>query len=231
MHLMNRLVVGVAFATALAAGAAAPLGGAQAATLINGSFEEGIDPGSFTTIYSPDSSSITGWKVVSGNIDYIGSYWNAADGSRSLDMNGFDPGSISQTITGLTSGQQYKVSFDLAGNPDAGPTTKTLDAITASAGTNSFSFSTIGKSKSNMGWVTESFYFTATGPNELLTFASTVTSGGTPENPAAFGPALDNVSVTATPLPAAFPLFAAGLGAMGLLGWRRKRKASGIVAA
>ena len=31
---------------------------------------------------------------------------------------------------------------------------------------------------------------------------------------------------TATPLPAALPLFAAGLGAMGLLGWRRKRKGS-----
>ena len=28
-----------------------------------------------------------------------------------------------------------------------------------------------------------------------------------------------------TPLPAALPLFATGLGAMGLLGWRRKRKA------
>ena len=28
----------------------------------------------------------------------------------------------------------------------------------------------------------------------------------------------------ATPLPAAFPLFASGLGALGLLGWRRKRK-------
>jgi hypothetical protein len=27
-----------------------------------------------------------------------------------------------------------------------------------------------------------------------------------------------------TPLPAALPLFAAGLGAMGLFGWRRKRK-------
>jgi hypothetical protein len=29
---------------------------------------------------------------------------------------------------------------------------------------------------------------------------------------------------TATPLPAALPLFATGLGALGLLGWRRKRK-------
>ena len=31
--------------------------------------------------------------------------------------------------------------------------------------------------------------------------------------------------VSATPLPAALPLFATGLGAMGFLGWRRKRKA------
>jgi hypothetical protein len=30
---------------------------------------------------------------------------------------------------------------------------------------------------------------------------------------------------SATPLPAALPLFATGLGALGLLGWRRKRKA------
>lgn len=38
----------------------------------------------------------------------------------------------------------------------------------------------------------------------------------------------DNISVTLdqTPLPAALPLFASGLGALGLLGWRRKRKAS-----
>jgi hypothetical protein len=39
-----------------------------------------------------------------------------------------------------------------------------------------------------------------------------------------FGPA--PVLVAATPLPAALPLFATGLGALGLLGWRRKRKAA-----
>jgi hypothetical protein len=32
----------------------------------------------------------------------------------------------------------------------------------------------------------------------------------------------------ATPLPAALPLFAGGLGALGLLGWRRKRKAAAL---
>jgi hypothetical protein len=37
--------------------------------------------------------------------------------------------------------------------------------------------------------------------------------------------------VSTTPLPAALPLFATGLGAMGLLGWRRKRKNAAAIAA
>jgi len=35
-------------------------------------------------------------------------------------------------------------------------------------------------------------------------------------------------TIAPTPLPAALPLFATGLGAIGLLGWRRKRKAQAI---
>jgi len=36
------------------------------------------------------------------------------------------------------------------------------------------------------------------------------------------------VGATATPLPATLPLFATGLGALGLLGWRRKRSARAL---
>ena len=39
------------------------------------------------------------------------------------------------------------------------------------------------------------------------------------------------LEIGTTPLPAALPLFATGLGALGLLGWRRKRKAAAIAAA
>jgi hypothetical protein len=38
-------------------------------------------------------------------------------------------------------------------------------------------------------------------------------------------------NLATTPLPAAFPLFASGLGALGLLGWRRKRKGAAAIAA
>src|ERR1019366_3855344 len=37
-------------------------------------------------------------------------------------------------------------------------------------------------------------------------------------------------STSATPLPAALPLFATGIGALGLLGWRRKRKNAALAA-
>jgi hypothetical protein len=36
--------------------------------------------------------------------------------------------------------------------------------------------------------------------------------------------------IASTPLPAALPLFATGLGALGLLGWLRKRKSRAAVA-
>jgi hypothetical protein len=41
-----------------------------------------------------------------------------------------------------------------------------------------------------------------------------------------------NVATTPaiTPLAAALPLFATGLGALGLLGWRRKKKAAALAA-
>ena len=34
--------------------------------------------------------------------------------------------------------------------------------------------------------------------------------------------------LSSTPLPAALPLFATNLGGLGLLGWRRKRKAAAV---
>jgi hypothetical protein len=40
-----------------------------------------------------------------------------------------------------------------------------------------------------------------------------------------------NAEIATTPLPAALPLFGAGLGMMGLLGWRRKRKNEAACAA
>jgi hypothetical protein len=73
-------------------------------------------------------------------------------------------------------------------------------------------------------------------PNGInILFAGVPTSGGSLSFTG-----FDSVNLTAnstssgdpttTPLPAALPLFASGLSALGLLGWRRKRKAAAIAA-
>ena len=41
---------------------------------------------------------------------------------------------------------------------------------------------------------------------------------------------ITGVDLSTTPLPASLPLLASGLGALGLLGWRRKRKAAALTA-
>jgi len=64
-----------------------------------------------------------------------------------------------------------------------------------------------------------SFGATATGANTVLAFNFRDDPGFL---------FLDDVAANQTPLPAALPLFATGLGALGLLGWRRKRKARAV---
>ena len=68
----------------------------------------------------------------------------------------------------------------------------------------------------------------------LLIKAASSVSGGANCLDCGIAAGLENMTgtiVAATPLPAALPLFATGLGAMGLFGWRRKRKNTAAIAA
>ncbi len=96
-----------------------------AATITNGSFELGPDPGSSFVILYPGDASIQNWLVVGANsIDYIGngaSQCEASDGERSIDLSGSPgPGAIEQTF-GTVADTTYKISFDIAGNPGNDP--------------------------------------------------------------------------------------------------------------
>jgi choice-of-anchor C domain-containing protein len=205
---------------------------ANAISFTNGSFENGVDPGSTFVTLLGGSTAIDNWVVGGASIDYIGGYWQPEDGSRSLDLNGWGTGSISQTITGLTVGTSYQVSFWLAGNPDAGPNTKTVQvSASLDIGNYSFDYVAAGGSLADMKWTQKTFDFTAPLSGTVtLTFLSTVLSGGTAENPAAFGPALDNVSLTesaaagSTLLPAAWTMMVGGLTGFGYIARRRAKK-------
>lgn len=153
----------------------------------NGSFETGVDPGSYMVLNATDSASITGWTVALGSVDYIGTYWTASNGTRSIDVNGNETGSVSQALATVAGGI-YKVTFDMSGNPDGGPNEKMLRASAGST-MQDFSYDTaaMANTREDMKWQNETFSFVATGTNTTLTFASQISGF--------WGPVLDNVLV------------------------------------
>jgi choice-of-anchor C domain-containing protein len=166
------------------AGAALALSG-----VTNGSFEDGIyvDNGSGFEQLNAGDTSITGWTVDAGSVDWIGTYWPADVGAMSIDMSGVEAGTISQAFA-TTIGNTYTVSFSLSGNPAGPPTVKTLD-VSATGGTvGTYTHDTTGTDLTTMVWTPETYTFLATSASTTLSFISTTAT--------AWGPAIDNVSVT-----------------------------------
>jgi choice-of-anchor C domain-containing protein len=185
-----------------------------AQSVVNGSFELGVNPGVSANLDAVDSTTIIGWTVVSGSIDYIGSRWVAGDGSRCLDLSGVDAGSIQQTISGFELGHLYHLSFLLAGNPEAGPFPKNMNVAIGSA-SEEYVFSGVFNT-SNLGWSERFLDFTASASSLTLSFQSL--------NPGFSGPALDRVSIIPVPEPGVLVLGALGLIVVAAR-WRTKASA------
>jgi len=179
--------------------------------IVNGSFETGTLPTPPGTTFVSGSTAVDGWVVGGHGIDYIGTYWQASQGGRSIDLDsgtvlGAGPydGSIAQTFA-TVSGQQYQVIFDMAGNPDGGPALKSLE-ISAAGQSANLSFLNSGQTLSNMGYEAREFLFTANSTFTTLMFKSLSGTG--------YGPVIDNVIVLAVPEPASLALAACGVAVM-----------------
>jgi choice-of-anchor C domain-containing protein len=164
------------------------------AGVTNGNFEAGTHTSAPFEPLFPGDTQLTGWTVEAGSIEWIGSYWQPSEGSRSIDLNAFEAGTLSQTI-GTTTGNTYTMTFDLSANPECGDPVKTLTVQASGAEAEAFAYDTAaaGNTVIDMKWETRTYSFVATSVSTKLTFTSTLSGP--------CGPALDDVVVTETVAP------------------------------
>jgi choice-of-anchor C domain-containing protein len=165
----------------------------------------------------PGNNCITGWTVGPHSVDLINGYWEAKDGTHSIDLSGNAPGSIMQTFN-TVSGELYTVNYWLSGNPDGGDATKfgLISAVDGGIVQSATFLGLQGSSHSNMNYLPWTFSFTATGAQTTLSFAGDGSDG-------AYGAVLDAVQVIApVPEPATWAMMLFGFGAIGFAMRRRK---------
>jgi hypothetical protein len=207
----------------------------------NGGGSGGIYGYNFLFIGSGGAQSVNG---VSGAL----SLWNASNGGLTTwtgtgpTVNGstlnyiaadgvYETGAISQMVTGLVAGQQYKLQFFYAGAQQYSFTGLTTEGWKVGLGdTLSGSLSTVSGASptyqttilnnanhSFTGWVQASFTFTADAANEYLTFLAVGTPNGEPPFTLLADPTI------IVPEPGSACLLAAA--ALGMVYLRRKRAA------
>jgi hypothetical protein len=127
---------------------------------------------------------------------------------------------ISQTITGLTPGTGYYLSFNHAFGQQQGFTGDTRQTLTVEFGSFSFTSSTVLPGTGFSGWGTTEEWLTADSTSEVLSFLA---YGNLPVPPFAL---VSDVSLTdGAPEPATWTLMGLGFAGLGFAAYRRRAKA------
>ncbi len=158
----------------------------------------------YNFIFSPGSADTTGASGQYGGL----SLWGTNNGGNSVipssspsggnfigNDGAFNVAPIYQTLSGLTIGNDYEVSFSWAAAQQSGFTGDTTEKWEVSLGGQTISTSTYSlPSHDFSGWMSETFTFTADSVNPVLSFLAIGTPSGLP--PFSL---LDGVSVVAVP--------------------------------
>jgi hypothetical protein len=204
--------------------------GAHAATYYNESFNAAgfvgsqIFPTPNSDPYVPteyyNAVNFDSWTFGTGST-FVAIGGTPANGAILLNENS-PPAFAQTTVSGLTANATYLLSFDVWGDNRPGQDWVLNLSINGSP---AFTLNGTDHAPGTYPGALESLLFTASPTGTALLLFTQASPSGSQASPI-----FDNVRITdATPLPAALPLFASGLGALGFLGWRRKRRASANV--
>jgi hypothetical protein len=199
-----------------------------------------------SALSSGATAGYSGGNAVLTNPDTNGGFF---DTSEVLVPNGYDGVSLGTLNTLLSAGTAGNVSFDLLSGTPVNPGNNyaywdvVLQNPSNSSQTivwNAYGINATGPNPFNQGLSTNAScnssggcVFSAWNPNVTSTYGtwnvidvSIGIGGWANPNGTVAAATIDSISLpgTLTPLPAALPLFAGGLGLMGLLGWRRKQR-------
>ncbi|MDX1418036.1 MAG: DUF642 domain-containing protein [Candidatus Promineifilaceae bacterium] len=162
--------------------------------VLNGSFEQGVVSNCGWATVGPGNTFITGWTVTGGNVDLHRANncslpWGVPDGRQGVDLNAYGRGLYQDVAT--TAGQQYQLSFWMAGN-DCEETIKSIDVWFGGTVVDNVQWSRSGKVIFNPAhWEYHSYEVTATSSVSQLAFVSTTVA----RNPDWCGPAIDAVEL------------------------------------
>ncbi len=160
---------------------------ARAQLLANGSFESPVAPANDFV----RTSVLPGWTV-SGDVDVIHmGYWQAADGTQSIDLSGdTGPGTFIEQAFPTLAGQAYLLSFYYANNADdpfAAGSVRVLGATTVLSQDLFHS----GSTRQDMGYTRFEQTFVADSASTVLRFTHLDSA-----HPVGRGLALDGVAIT-----------------------------------
>jgi len=143
----------------------------------------------------------------------------AADGSLGWD------GTISQVVSGLTSGIAYTFEFDWAVGQQRGYDGATTEAWRVTFGSSTQSTSTVNLPNHEFsGWSHESLSFVADSSSQILSYLAVGTPGGLPPWLVLDGVIVKDPGPGPSPVPEPSTLAIVAVGALGLIARRIRRK-------
>lgn len=173
-----------------------------------------------STIFTTNASALGLHSTTASGVDNGIIAASVGHGSVFASDSQWYPAALSQSISGLTVGGVYTLTFDYA---------LAQQFITDAANTNNYWAVTLGGQTQNTsllsiegggfsGWKTSTMTFTATTGTELLSFLASATASGAPPFML-----LDNVSLAAAvPEPSTWAMMLGGVGLMGFVARRRR---------